>query len=210
MRGEGDAGRAGGPKGDLYVVLSIRPHDFFERDGHDLHCVVPISFPQAALGAEIEIPGIDGAVNIKIPEGTQSGKELRVRGRGVPYLNEKGRGDLIVKVVVQIPRKLNRAQRELVTKLAEIDDGGQQAHVAGADGEDEGSVQLETGVRGRVCGPPSAARFYFAASVRRPCAGGLGERRQCPRLAAGAENHRAALRIERAQAGVEMTRKFRG
>ena len=87
--GEGDAGRSGGPGGDLYVVLSIRPHDFFERDGHDLHCVIPISFPQAALGAEIEIAGIDGPVTLKIPEGTQSGRELRIRGRGVPFLNEK-------------------------------------------------------------------------------------------------------------------------
>jgi molecular chaperone DnaJ len=117
--GEGDAGRAGGPKGDLYVVLSIRPHDFFERSGYDLHCVIPISFPQAALGAEFEMPGIDGPVNLKIPEGTQSGRELRIRGRGVPYLNEKGHGDLIVKVLVQIPRKLSRAQRELVAKMAE-------------------------------------------------------------------------------------------
>ena len=118
--GEGDAGRAGGPKGDLYVVLSIRPHDFFERNGQDLHCVVPISFPQAALGAEIEIPGIDGPVNLKIPEGTQSGKELRIRGRGVPFLNEKGHGDLVVRVLVQVPRKLSRAQREVVQKLAEL------------------------------------------------------------------------------------------
>ena len=117
--GEGDAGRMGGPKGDLYVILAIRPHDFFERHGHDLYCVIPISFPQAALGAEFEIPGIDGAVSIKVPEGTQSGKELRVRGRGVPYLNEKGKGDLIVKVEVQIPKKLSRAQRELVAKLNE-------------------------------------------------------------------------------------------
>jgi molecular chaperone DnaJ len=117
--GEGDAGRSVGGKGDLYVVLSIRPHDFFERHGHDLHCIIPISFPQAALGAEFEVPGIDGPVNLKIPEGTQSGRELRIRGRGVPYLNEKGHGDLIVKLMVQIPRKLNRAQRELVTKLSE-------------------------------------------------------------------------------------------
>jgi molecular chaperone DnaJ len=117
--GEGDAGRSGGAKGDLYVVLSIRPHDFFERHGHDLHCVIPISFPQAALGSEFEIPGIDGPVNVKIPEGTQSGRELRIRGRGVPHLNGKGHGDLIVKLMVQIPRKLNRAQRELVTKLSE-------------------------------------------------------------------------------------------
>jgi molecular chaperone DnaJ len=81
--------------------------------------VIPISFPQAALGAEFEMPGIDGPVNLKIPEGTQSGREVRVRGRGVPYLNEKGQGDLIAKVVVQIPRKLNRGQRELVAKLSE-------------------------------------------------------------------------------------------
>ncbi len=118
--GEGDAGRSAGSKGDLYVVLAIRPHDYFERRGQDLHCVVPISFPQAALGAEIEIPGIDGPVNLKVPEGTQSGKELRIRGRGVPFLNEKGHGDLVVKVLVQVPRKLTRAQRDVVQKLAEL------------------------------------------------------------------------------------------
>ena len=117
--GEGDAGRSGGPRGDLYVVLSIKPHDFFERTGHDLHCVIPISFPQATLGAEITIPAIGGDVTLKVPEGTQSGKQLRIRGKGVPFLNERGTGDLVVQVVVQIPRKLSRAQRELVTKLAE-------------------------------------------------------------------------------------------
>lgn len=118
--GEGDAGRSNGPSGDLYVVLAVQPHDFFERDGHDLRCVVPISFPQAALGAEIDIEGVDGPVTLRIPEGTQSGKELRVRGRGVPVLNGKGHGDLVVKVVVQVPRKLSRPQRELVSKLAEL------------------------------------------------------------------------------------------
>jgi molecular chaperone DnaJ len=117
--GEGGAGRHGAPKGDLYVVLAIRPHEFFERDGHNLRCVVPISFPQAALGAEIEIPAIDGPVTLKIPEGTQSGRELRVRGRGVPILNSKGKGDLLVKFVVEIPKKLTRSQRELVSQLAE-------------------------------------------------------------------------------------------
>jgi molecular chaperone DnaJ len=117
--GEGDAGRAAGPKGDLYIVISIRPHDFFERDGHDIHCVVPISFPQAALGAEISIEAIDGEVALKIPEGTQSGKELRIRGKGVPYLNDHGRGDLVVQVIVQIPRKLSKVQREQVKQLAE-------------------------------------------------------------------------------------------
>jgi molecular chaperone DnaJ len=117
--GEGDAGRSGGPKGDLFIVLTIRPHDFFERNGQDLHCVIPVSFPQAALGAEFEIPGLGGEVNLKIPEGTQSGREIRIRGRGMPYLNEKGSGDMIVRVLVQVPRKLSRAQRELVAKLAE-------------------------------------------------------------------------------------------
>ncbi|MGA8088305.1 MAG: molecular chaperone DnaJ [Terracidiphilus sp.] len=115
--GEGDVGRGGAQSGDLYVVLSIRKHDFFEREGQNLHCVIPISFPQAALGADIEIPGVDGPVMLKIPEGTQSGKELRIRAKGVPYLNEKGRGDLIVRVVVQIPKKVSRAQRDLITEL---------------------------------------------------------------------------------------------
>jgi molecular chaperone DnaJ len=117
--GEGDAGRSGGPKGDLYVVLAIRRHEFYEREGHNLRCVIPISFPQAALGAEIEIEGIDGPVTVRVPEGTQSGRELRIRGRGVPVLNGKGNGDLIVKVLVEVPRKLTRSQRDLVSQLAE-------------------------------------------------------------------------------------------
>ncbi|MGD0910358.1 MAG: molecular chaperone DnaJ [Terracidiphilus sp.] len=117
--GEGDAGRAAGPKGDLYVVLSIKKHEFFERAGYDLHCVIPISFPQAALGAEFEIPAMDGPVQVKIPEGTQSGRELRVKGRGVPLLNGKGQGDLVVRLVVQTPRKLTKAQRDLMAKLGE-------------------------------------------------------------------------------------------
>jgi len=116
--GEGDVGRNKGQSGDLYIVLSIRAHDFFHREGQNLHCVIPISFPQAALGAEIEIEGVDGPVMLKIPEGIQSGKEVRVRGKGVPYLNEKGRGDLIVKVVVQIPKKLSKTQRDLISELA--------------------------------------------------------------------------------------------
>ena len=117
--GEGEAGRFGGPRGDLYVVLTVRPHDFFERDGYDLHCVVPISFPQAALGAEIEIPSLDGEVTLKIPEGTQNGKQFHIRNEGVPHLNETGRGDLIVEVLIQTPKKLSRTQRELVRQLAE-------------------------------------------------------------------------------------------
>ncbi len=117
--GEGEAGRFGGPRGDLYVVLTVRPHDFFERDGNDLHCVVPISFPQAALGAELQIPSLDGEVTLRIPEGTQNGKQFTIRNEGVPHLNESGRGDLVVEVLIQTPKKLTRTQRELVRQLAE-------------------------------------------------------------------------------------------
>jgi molecular chaperone DnaJ len=118
-QGEGDAGRFGGPSGDLYIVLSIKPHQFFERDGNDLHCVLPISYPQAALGAEVQIPTLEGETTLKIPEGTQSGKEFRLRSKGVPYLNERGRGDLIVQVAVQTPRKLTRIQKELLRQLGD-------------------------------------------------------------------------------------------
>jgi len=118
-QGEGDAGRSGGPKGDLYIFLRVKAHEFFERDGNDLHCVLPISFPQAALGDELDIPTLEGSTKLKIPEGTQSGKEFRIRSKGVPFLNEHGRGDLIVQVMVQTPKKLNKVQRELVRQLAD-------------------------------------------------------------------------------------------
>ena len=117
--GGGDAGRFGGPAGDLYIVLTVKPHPFFERDGNDVHCVVPVSFTQAALGDELTIPTLEGDTRLKVPEGTQSGKEFRLRGKGVPYLNEHGRGDLIVQVAVQTPKKLNREQKELLRQLGE-------------------------------------------------------------------------------------------
>lgn len=117
--GGGDAGRFGGPAGDLYIVLTVKPHPFFERDGNDLHCVVPISFTQAALGDEIAIQTLEGDSRLRIPEGTQSGKEFRLRSKGVPYLNEHGRGDLIVEVQVQTPKKLTREQRDLLRQLGE-------------------------------------------------------------------------------------------
>ncbi|HEV2274600.1 MAG TPA: molecular chaperone DnaJ [Acidobacteriaceae bacterium] len=118
-QGEGDTGRFGGPSGDLYVVLSVADHELFEREGNDLHCVVFVSFPQASLGAEIEIATLEGKSALKIPEGTQSGKEFRLRAKGVPYLNDHGRGDLVVQVIVQTPRKLTKAQRELIQQLGE-------------------------------------------------------------------------------------------
>ena len=117
--GEGDAGRFGGPNGDLYVVLSVKAHAFFERDGDDLHCSMPISFPQAALGTDLEIETLDGRESIKVPEGTQSGKEFRLRGKGVPHLNAHGKGDLIVEVRVETPGKLSKQQRDLLRQLAE-------------------------------------------------------------------------------------------
>jgi len=118
-QGEGEAGRYGGPAGDLYVVLSVKPHKFFEREGDDLHCVLPISFPQAALGTELQIETLEGSATIKIPEGTQSGREIKLRGKGVPHLNSHGKGDLVVEVRVATPSKLNKAQRELLKQLSE-------------------------------------------------------------------------------------------
>ena len=121
-QGEGESGRFGGPSGDLYVVLNVKEHKFFERDGDDLHCVMPISFPQAALGTELEIQTLEGLEALKIPEGTQSGREFKLRGKGVPHLNERGKGDLIVEIRVQTPSKLNKQQKELLKQLSETMD----------------------------------------------------------------------------------------
>src|SRR5487761_1373008 len=118
-QGEGDAGRFGGPSGDLYIVLSVEEHPFFEREGNDLHYVLPISFPQATLGTELMIPTLEGETKLRVPEGTQSGTEFRLRGKGVPHLNDHGRGDLVVQVVAQVPRKLTKPQKELMRQLAE-------------------------------------------------------------------------------------------
>jgi molecular chaperone DnaJ len=117
--GEGEAGRFGGPSGDFYVVLEVKAHKFFERDGDDLHCVIPISFPQAALGTELDLETLDGTETIKVPEGIQSGKEIKLRGKGVPHLNSHGKGDLIVEVRVQTPSKLSKQQKELLRQLAD-------------------------------------------------------------------------------------------
>lgn len=118
-QGEGDTGRFGGPAGDLYIVLKVKSHKVFDREGNDLHCVVPVSYSQAALGAEISLTTLDGVTKLKIPEGTQSGQEFRIRGKGVPHLNEYGRGDLIAQVVVRTPTKLTKAQKELLRELGE-------------------------------------------------------------------------------------------
>ena len=114
---QGDAGANGGPAGDLYVILHVKPHPFFEREGKDLYCSVPISFSQAGLGAEISIPTLDGEYTLKVPEGTQSGTVLRVRGKGLPSIRGGGKGDLHVQVRVQTPSRLNKRQRELLAEL---------------------------------------------------------------------------------------------
>src|ERR1051326_9027166 len=115
--GQGEAGIFGGPPGDLYVVLHVKEHPFFEREGNDLYCAVPVSITQAALGAEIKIPSLDGEHMLKIPEGTQSGTAFRVRHKGVPSLNGHGKGDLFVEVRVQTPARLTRRQRELLEEF---------------------------------------------------------------------------------------------
>jgi molecular chaperone DnaJ len=116
--GHGDAGLDGGDNGDVYIVLHVSEHAFFERNGKDLHCGVPISFAQAALGATIKIPTLEGEASIDIPEGTQTGTTFRVRKKGMPVLNSSGRGDLYVQVKVTTPGKLNKHQRELMEQLA--------------------------------------------------------------------------------------------
>ncbi|MEM0907573.1 MAG: molecular chaperone DnaJ [Pseudomonadota bacterium] len=119
LAGEGEAGVMGGPAGDLYIFLSIRAHDFFQREGADLYCRVPISMVRAALGGAVEIPSIDGEkARVKIPEATQTGRQFRLRGKGMPVMRSSQMGDMYVQVVVETPQNLTRRQREL---LAEFD-----------------------------------------------------------------------------------------
>lgn len=118
--GVGEAGVHGGPPGDLYVVLHVKEHPFFQRQGTDLYCVVPISVTQAALGAEIQVPTLEGEHTLKIPEGTQSGTVLKIRNKGVPVLNGHGKGNMFVEVRVQTPTKLTKRHRELLLELQGI------------------------------------------------------------------------------------------
>lgn len=122
LQGEGEPGPRGGPPGDLYVVLSVEPHPFYEREGSDILCSIPISFPQAALGAEIEVPTLNGTEKVKIPRGTQSGKVLAIPGAGASSLRSRRRGDLLIKVHVQTPTDLTDEQEELLRKFAEATD----------------------------------------------------------------------------------------
>jgi molecular chaperone DnaJ len=126
LRGEGESGTNGGPSGDLYVLLRVAAHPIFVRDGADVVCDVPVSFAQAALGTEIEIPTLEGSRKLKVPAGTQSGHLFRLRGLGVPDLNGYGRGDQVVRLAVETPRKLSARQRELLEEFAHI--SGEEVH----------------------------------------------------------------------------------
>lgn len=120
LRGEGEEGEFGGPNGDLYVFIHVKAHDYFERDGYDVLCQIPISITQAALGATLEVPTIDSKESIKIPKGTQSGKIFRLKGKGIPHLKGIGRGDQVVQVLVKIPANLTKKQEELLKEFARL------------------------------------------------------------------------------------------
>ncbi len=121
LAGEGEAGVRGGPAGDLYIFLSLGAHAFFQREGADLHCRVPISMVQAALGGEFEAPTIDGGkTRVKVPEGTQSGRRFRLHGKGMPVLRSRQVGDMYVQIVVETPQKLTKKQRELLTEFERL------------------------------------------------------------------------------------------
>ncbi len=118
LSGEGDAGLHGGGPGNLYASLSVRPHAFFRREGEDILCDVPLNFAQAALGAEVEVPTVDGPATLKVPSGTQSGRVFRLKGKGVPHLRGSARGDQLVNVHVVTPQSLSEKQRKLFEELA--------------------------------------------------------------------------------------------
>jgi len=121
LAGEGEAGLRGGPPGDLYIFLEVAPHEFFQRDGADLHCRVPISMSSAALGGEFEVPAIDGSkVRVKVPEGTQTGRRFRLGGKGMPVLRSKQTGDMYVQVAVETPQNLTKRQRELLAEFEKL------------------------------------------------------------------------------------------
>jgi molecular chaperone DnaJ len=121
LAGEGEAGVRGGPAGDLYIFLSIKPHAFFQRDGADIFCRVPVSVTTAALGGDFEVPTIDGGrTKVKVPEGTQTGKQFRLKGKGMPVLRSGRVGDMYIQVAVETPRNLTRRQRELLQEFEQV------------------------------------------------------------------------------------------
>ena len=132
LANEGEAGSRGGPSGDLYIFLSMKPHPIFQRDGADLFCRVPISMVQASLGGEVNVPTLDGGeAKVKIPEGTQSGKQFRLRGKGMPVLRARETGDLYIQAQVETPQNLTRRQRELLAEFEKESSGDTQPEAAG-------------------------------------------------------------------------------
>src|SRR5215469_7271057 len=132
LAGEGEAGVRGGPAGDLYIFLSIGAHPFFQRDGADLHCRVPISMVTAALGGEFEVPTVDGGNSrVKVPEGSQSGRRFRLQGKGMPVLRSKQFGDMYIQVLVETPQKLSKRQRELLSEFERFSSEETQPETAG-------------------------------------------------------------------------------
>ena len=117
VRGQGNAGQNGGPAGDLQVYVNVRPHPIFERRGNDVWCEMPITFSQAALGAEVTVPTIDGKVSYQVREGTQPGDVFKLRGKGIPYVNGRGRGDQYVQVTVEVPRNLTQKQKDVLKEF---------------------------------------------------------------------------------------------
>ena len=124
--GEGEPGENGGPGGDLYVTLHVKEHPIFSREDQDVWCEIPIAFTQAALGANLEVPTLEGKVKMKIPPGTQSGTVMRLKAKGIPSLQGYGRGDQHVRVMVETPAQLSREQRDLLERFAQI--SGEETH----------------------------------------------------------------------------------
>ncbi len=121
LAGEGEAGTRGGPQGDLYIFLSIRPHEFFQRDGADIYCRVPISMTTAALGGQFEVGTVDGGkTRVKVPEGTQNGKQFRLRSKGMPVMRSSQLGDMYIQVAIETPSNLSKRQRELLSEFEQL------------------------------------------------------------------------------------------
>ncbi len=132
LAGEGESGLRGGPAGDLYIFLSIHPHEFFQRDGADIFCKVPIAMITAALGGQIDVPTVDGSITrVKVPEGTETGKQFRLRGKGMPVLRSKVTGDMYIQVEVETPKNLTKRQRELLEEFENESHKETSPHSAG-------------------------------------------------------------------------------